>query len=115
MSIGGILLGAATFLCIGAFHPLVIQAEYRWGRRCWWAFLLAGLLTAAGSLLVKSFLLSAVLGAVAFSFFWSILELFEQEKRVLKGWFPENPRRHDYYAAKRPAFLKKMAERKGTR
>lgn len=115
MSIGGILLGAATFLCIGAFHPLVIQAEYRWGRRCWWAFLLAGLLTAAGSLLVKSFLLSAVLGAVAFSFFWSILELFEQEKRVLKGWFPENPRRHDYYAAKRQAFLKKMAERKGTR
>lgn len=83
MAFGGILLGAATFLCIGAFHPLVIHAEYRWGRRCWWAF----------------------------SFFWSILEVFEQEKRVLKGWFPENPKRKEYYAAKRPAFLAKMAKK----
>lgn len=28
-----------------------------------------------------------------FSCFWSIKELFEQEKRVEKGWFPKNPRR----------------------
>jgi hypothetical protein len=26
---------------------------------------------------------------VAFSSFWSILELFEQKKRVEKGWFPK--------------------------
>jgi hypothetical protein len=27
--------------------------------------------------------------------------MFLQEKRVLKGWFPENPKRHAYYAQKR--------------
>ena len=24
-------------------------------------------------------------------------EVIAQEKRVLKGWFPENPKRHEYY------------------
>ncbi|MBO7458075.1 MAG: DUF4491 family protein [Paludibacteraceae bacterium] len=27
----------------------------------------------------------------ACSSFWSILELFEQKKRVERGWFPKNP------------------------
>jgi len=26
---------------------------------------------------------------------WSILELFEQEERVKKGWFPKNPKKKD--------------------
>ncbi|HIT47433.1 MAG TPA: DUF4491 family protein, partial [Candidatus Cryptobacteroides merdipullorum] len=36
---------------------------------------------------------STIAGVAAFSAFWSIVELFEQEKRVRKGWFPENPAR----------------------
>ena len=32
-------------------------------------------------------------GAFAFSCFWSILELFQQKKRVERGWFPANPKR----------------------
>ena len=32
--------------------------------------------------------------------------MFLQEKRVLRGWFPENPQRHEYYEARR----KEMAE-----
>lgn len=28
MNITGILIGAAAFLCIGVFHPIVIKAEY---------------------------------------------------------------------------------------
>jgi hypothetical protein len=27
--------------------------------------------------------------------------MFMQEKRVLRGWFPENPKRHEYYKSKR--------------
>ena len=27
--------------------------------------------------------------------------MFLQEKRVLKGWFPENPKRHNYYEKNR--------------
>ena len=34
-----------------------------------------------------------MLGILAFSCFWSIRELFEQEQRVKKGWFPKNEKR----------------------
>ena len=91
MNWSGILLGAAAFLLIGAFHPIVIKAEYHIGKKCWWAFAIAGIICAAISLLIDDMVLSAVIGVLAFCFFWSILELFEQEKRVRKGWFPGNP------------------------
>ncbi|MBR6132510.1 MAG: DUF4491 family protein, partial [Bacteroidales bacterium] len=31
MNFTGLIIGAATFLCIGVFHPLVIKAEYHFG------------------------------------------------------------------------------------
>ena len=89
----GIIIGVATFLVIGLFHPLVIKAEYYIGVRSWWLFLLAGLVAAAASLLVNNLFVSILLGVVAFSSFWSIGEVFAQKKRVEKGWFPANPKR----------------------
>ncbi|HBH09150.1 MAG TPA: DUF4491 domain-containing protein [Rikenellaceae bacterium] len=103
MNFGGIIVGAATFLIIGICHPIVIKMEYHWGKGSWWLLLAAGLAFAAASIFVNHEVLSTVLGAAAFSCFWGILEVFEQEKRVLKGWFPENPARHDYYEAIRKA------------
>ncbi len=35
----GLLIGIATFLIIGLFHPVVVKAEYFWGTRCWWIIL----------------------------------------------------------------------------
>lgn len=93
----GILIGAVTFLVIGLFHPLVIKSEYYFGVRCWWVFLLAGILCAALSLYVENIYLSIILGVVSFSSFWSILEVFEQRERVRKGWFPMNPKRKKGY------------------
>ena len=90
MNISGIIIGAITFLTIGAFHPLVIKAEYRLGVGCWWLFLLLGLACTAGSLFADG-VLSIALGVVGFSCLWSILELVKQRKRVDKGWFPEGP------------------------
>ena len=87
MNYAGIVIGLGTFLIIGMFHPIVIKAQ------CWWAFLLAGAGAAAGSLFISNIIVSTLVGVVAFSCFWSILELFEQEKRVAKGWFPRNPKR----------------------
>lgn len=87
----GIIIGVATFLIIGLFHPLVIKAEYYIGIKSWWLFLLLGIVSAAASLFVGNLLLSILLGVVAFSSFWSIGEVFEQKKRVEKGWFPANP------------------------
>lgn len=93
MNWSGIAIGLATFLIIGLFHPIVIKAEYHLGKGCWWVFLVAGLIFAAVSLLLDSIVWSTLCGVVAFSCFWSILELFEQEKRVNKGWFPKKPGR----------------------
>ena len=81
MNFEGIIVGLATFLIIGIFHPIVIKAEYHFGTRCWWAFLLAGCGFAALSLFLDDLVWSTIAGVTAFSCFWSILELFQQKKR----------------------------------
>lgn len=91
MNFTGLLIGVAAFLCIGLFHPVVIKAEYYWGVKCWWLFLLMGVGCGVGSLFVANILLSTFLGVFGFSSLWSIIELFKQRKRVEKGWFPRNP------------------------
>ena len=48
----GLVVGLATFLIIGIFHPLVIKGEYYFGVRCWWAFLVLGIAGCAASLWV---------------------------------------------------------------
>jgi hypothetical protein len=45
------------------------------------------------SVFVADIILSTLLGVFAFSSFWTIKELFDQEKRVEKGWFPKNPKK----------------------
>lgn len=89
----GLVIGLSTFLIIGIFHPIVIKCEYYFGTRCWWAFLLTGIAGVVLAIIVKNVLASALLGVTAFSCFWSILEIFEQQERVRKGWFPRNPKR----------------------
>lgn len=89
----GVLIGLATFLIIGLFHPLVIKGEYHYGRKCRWWFLGAGILFMAATLMVRNTMWSSLLGVTAFSCFWSIKEINEQVERVRKGWFPRNPRR----------------------
>lgn len=93
MNFVGILIGVITLLTIGIFHPIVIKTEYYWGKRIWWLYLLVGMAAAALSLLIKNMIVSTILGVFAFSSFWSIIELFQQEKRVKKGWFPANPKK----------------------
>lgn len=97
MNLQGILIGLATFLTIGIFHPIVIKAEYYFGRRSWWAFLFVGIATLAASLFVTNELASILLGVVGFSSLWGILEIFQQHKRVQRGWFPMNPKRKSEY------------------
>ncbi|MBO5808117.1 MAG: DUF4491 family protein [Bacteroidales bacterium] len=95
MNLTGIITGLATFLIIGIFHPIVIKAEYYLGTKCWWMFLIAGIIFGAISLIVNNLILSTILGVTAFSAFWSILELKEQKERVRKGWFPAGPGHKD--------------------
>ncbi len=101
MNFNGIIVGAAVFLSIGICHPAVIKMEYYWGKQSWWIWLVAGIAFAAISLFVKNDTFSTIIGGFAFSCLWGIGEMFMQEKRVLRGWFPENPARHEYYESKR--------------
>lgn len=91
MNFTGVIVGLATFLVIGIFHPIVIKAEYYLGTKCWWTFLVAGIVFCVLSILVENLVASTILGVTAFSSFWSILELKEQRERVRKGWFPKGP------------------------
>ena len=89
----GLVIGICTFLIIGIFHPIVVKAEYYWGTKCWWIFLLLGIVGVIASLYTENILIASLLGVFAFSSFWTIKEVFEQEERVKKGWFPKNPKR----------------------
>lgn len=97
MNYSGIIVGAAVFLSIGICHPAVIKMEYYLGKRSWWIWLVCGLALCALSLIIENDILSTIIGGFAFSCLWGIHEMFLQEKRVLRGWFPENPKRHAYY------------------
>lgn len=91
--LSGLVIGICTFLIIGLFHPVVVKAEYYWGTKCWWIFLVLGIAGIAATLWVDNLLISSLLGVFSFSSFWTIKEIFEQEERVKKGWFPKNPKR----------------------
>ena len=91
--LAGLFIGICTFLIIGLFHPVVVKAEYYWGTKCWWIFPVLGIAGVVPSLSIDNVILSSLLGVFAFSSFWTIKEVFEQEERVQKGWFPKNPKR----------------------
>ena len=93
MHLAGIVIGLISFLSIGVFHPIVIKAEYHFSKSCWPAFLVAGVILMIMSAMVENVILSSAFAVIGMSSWWSILELFEQEKRVQKGWFPANPKR----------------------
>lgn len=90
----GIAIGLCAFLIIGLFHPIVIKGEYYFGKKIWPVFLVVGIILLIISLFVQNYFWSALLGVTGFSSLWSIIEIYEQEKRVEKGWFPKNPNRN---------------------
>lgn len=89
----GLCVGICTFIIIGLFHPFVIKGEYYFGLKVNYAFLILGIVAAVAALLVESVFFSSLLAVVSFSSFWSIKEVYEQQERVRKGWFPANPKR----------------------
>lgn len=88
----GILIGIASLLIIGLFHPIVIKCEYYFSQRVWPVFLVTGLLLLAAALFVQG-LFSILLALIGVACLWSIREIKEQAQRVAKGWFPKNPNR----------------------
>lgn len=84
-------VGLAAFVIIGAFHPVVIKAEYYFSKKVWPVFLLAGLLCLWAALYIKNTAWACVVSVLGFTCLWSIKELFEQEKRVQRAGLPKIP------------------------
>ncbi len=93
MNLTGLIIAVISFICIGLFHPIVIKYEYYLGCKKWPLFAIFGVLFTIFSLFIENAIISSILGVIGCSCFWSIKELFEQRKRVEKGWFPANPKR----------------------
>ena len=85
----GLLIGISTFLIIGLFHPVVIKAEYYLGTRCWWLFMLLGVLGVIGSLITENILISALLGVFSFSSFGLSKRYSNKKNGYEKDGFPE--------------------------
>ncbi len=95
MHFDGIVIGLVTFLIIGVLHPVVIKTEYYFGTGAWPLFLILGAACLCASFFSESTVLSAILSVLGFSLLWSIRELFEQERRVKRGWFPKNRNKNE--------------------
>ncbi len=99
----GIVIGAAAFIIITFLYWVTIKAEYLFSKRFWVVFLALGLGTALLSLFIDSLAGSSISSIFGFTSLWAIGEILDQEKRVVNGRFPMNPRRKAEYerAAKR--------------
>ena len=85
----GLLIGIVTFLIIGLFHPVVVKAEYYWGTKCWWIFLVLGILGVIASLFIDSEFCVRYLTAYSPSHRSGRSRRFSSRRSVCrKGWFP---------------------------
>lgn len=86
----GILIGLLSFVSIGLWHPIVIKGEYYFGKKiCAPVFAIVGVICICLSLLFENQIASVGFAVFGFSALWGVKEVFDQEKRVQKGWFPK--------------------------
>ena len=85
----GLVIGVATFLIIGLFHPLVIKGEYHFGVRCWWVFLVMGRRPLRLPSPCTIFCGLPCWPCGARRRFGRSGSCSEQRRRVAKGWFPK--------------------------
>lgn len=78
----GLLLGLFMLFAIGFGFYWVVRLERHLGAKVWKAVLAAGVLICLASMLVPSFVLSALLGILGGSVIWGATELPAQEKRA---------------------------------
>ena len=84
MNFEGLAVGFAAFLLIGAFHPLVVKLELKFGQKPKPVFAIVGIACIAASFFVH-YLLSIFLGSLGFACLWTVFEIAEQRKRRLRN------------------------------
>jgi len=93
MFINGILIGLASFVITGIFHPVVVKLEYHYGTKSWIWLCIPGIIALIISLFTST-IISIVLGVLSFALFWSCIEIFKQRTRVLQGRARKNPKQN---------------------
>ena len=91
MNLGGIFVGLIVFLLIGLLHVVIIKGVYYFSTKIWPVFLIIGLALLGWSLVLAD-LWSSLAGVLGFTSLWCVKEVFDQKKRIEKGWFPKNPK-----------------------
>jgi hypothetical protein len=103
----GLAAALATFSGVWFGHVAVRRIEFsaRQIHLPMLVFLSIGLALLASSTQVESRLVSAVLGILGSTGLWDVLEIWRQQKRVMKGHAPANPQnlRHVRILAEFPA------------
>ncbi len=113
MNTTGILFGLFTFLAIGLGFVWVIKLEYYVGAHVAWAVAAMGAALVLASLLVPTFVISAILGLLGGTLLWGATEMRAQEERVARGLFPSNPRRQAASTATDPRDVGEPVGREG--
>ncbi|MHB9054581.1 MAG: DUF4491 family protein [Paludibacteraceae bacterium] len=80
-------MGAAAFLIIGFFHPIIIRGEYYFGKKIRKLFSITGIIL-------------TVQGIAEFTCLWSIHNIPEQEQQVKVVGFPKSPKKKIKYTTK---------------
>ena len=93
MNLTGVGLGLFTVLAIGLGFLWVIKLEYHVGARVAKIVGALGIAVILVSLLVPSFLGSALVGIAGGTIVWGATELPDQERRVAAGMFKKNPKK----------------------
>ncbi len=100
----GVLAAITTMLSIWFGHVMVRNLEYKLQKilPAMLLCILLGMLFLLGAILLENNTLSAVSGIIGITFLWDALEFKRQQKRVIKGHAPANP--------KNPRHLRILAE-----
>ena len=93
LNYSGLIIAFSTLLFIGIGHIFVVKGEYYFSKKIWPLSLIIGLILIVLSFIVKSIIISGILGCISVTFFWAVHEFFKQEERVKKGWAKKNPKR----------------------
>ena len=84
-------VGLAAFVIIGAFHPVVIKAEYYFSKKVWPVFLLAGLLCLWAALCIENTAWACVVSVLGFTSLWSIKGCLNRKNACKKAGLPKIP------------------------
>lgn len=89
----GPILAFTVFATIGIGHVLVRYLNYHFGIKPGVYLFVIGLGFLVFSVFIQSDLWSSVIGIIGMTVVWDGIEIYRQEKRVLKGYAPKNPNR----------------------